>query len=371
MAAVAGVKDIFQKLEELQAAEAKAGVSDAINEPNQESEVIVVGAKGSGKSSLIHAFVNKADPPKPTTALEYKYARYSSKEGSKVIIANIWELAGDTQLAQLLDVVLTPAKLARSQVVIVADLSKPSEVLRTVNYWLNAVRARVDACTREMRRHEAGQAALKQLESRVHAAGPPEMRPVGVPVLLVGSKFDLFEEASQASTEFLQVMSRTLRYVAHANGASLVYTRDKDKALLGAMRRIISQHAFEQEALGSFQGEYTRGIVVPVGRDTLQQIGAPPGLEGVTDRERLNDAWGRTFQALFPSSAEQQRAEGREKKKHVVDSDQYAEEAVDVLRAQKLKELTQRAARIKAEAAAEAAATAAQAGPGQGASLLR
>lgn len=228
-AAVSGVKDLFQRLEEQQVAEEKAGVSEAIIEPNQESEVIVVGAKNSGKSSLILGFVNKADVPKPTTALEYKFARFSSKEGSKVIIANIWELAGDTQLAQLLDVVLAPAKLARSQVVIVADLSKPGDVLRTVNYWLDAVRARVEACTREMRKNESGLAALKQLEARLPAATSPEVRPVGIPVLIVGSKFDEFEKQSQASTEFLQVMAKTLRYVAHSNYASLVYTREKDK----------------------------------------------------------------------------------------------------------------------------------------------
>lgn len=227
--AASGVKDLFQRLEEQQAAEERAGVSETINEPNQESEVVVLGAKNSGKSSLILGFVNKADAPKPTAALEYKFARFSSKEGSKVIIANIWELAGDTQLAQLLDVVLAPSKLARSQVVIVADLSKPGDVLRTVTYWLDAVRARVEACTREMRKSEAGQAALKQLEARLPPANSAEVKPVGVPVLIVGSKFDEFEKQSQASTEFLQVMAKTLRYAAHSNGASLVYTREKDK----------------------------------------------------------------------------------------------------------------------------------------------
>jgi GTPase SAR1 family protein len=219
------VKDLFQRLQEQQEVESKEGLS--IDEPNQESEVIFVGAKSSGKSSLILGFVNKADPPKPTAALEYRYAT-SASEGSKVIIANIWELAGDTQLAQLLDIVLTPPKLARSQIVIVADLSKPSEVLRTVNYWLDAVRERVDACARELRKSDAGQTALKQLEARLQPSSA-EVRPVGIPTIIVGSKYDKFEADSQASTEYLHVMAKTLRYVAHSNGASLVYTREKDK----------------------------------------------------------------------------------------------------------------------------------------------
>ena len=172
------------------------------------------------------------------------------------------------------------------------------------------------------------------------------------------------------------------------------------------MKRIISQHAFEQEASAAFQAEYTKGLVVPAGRDSLHQIGHPPGLDGVTDRDRLNDAWTRTFQAsrarrrprgardqmkhpphvtctqarapsfassrrppprvqgIFPPGADAARVDARDKKKHVVDSDAYAEEAVDVLRIQKLKELTQRAARFKAEAAAEASAAAARASAG-------
>lgn len=199
------------------------------------------------------------------------------------------------------------------------------------------------------------------------------------------------------------------------------------------MKRAISQHAFGQEPPTSTQLEYTKPIVVPAGRDSLRQIGHPPGLEGVTDRARLDEAWARTFQvtgapqrgpsaparrrparalhrpqplaslrassplktrpppfpppaclpaallpplhppqALFPPSAESQRASGRERKRHVVDSDAYGEEAIDGLRAQKLKELSTRAARARAEAAAEASAAAARgAGRAVGLTALR
>jgi dynein light intermediate chain 2 len=230
MAAVAstGVKDLFQRLEEQNRTAALTGEHAATNEPNKETEIIVVGAKGSGKSSLILGLINKDEVPKPTTALEYKFARRTSKEGDRTTIANIWELAGDTQLAQLLDVVLTTPKLASAQVVIVADLSKPSEVLNCVRYWLKAVRARVKACSDELRCSEVGQAALRELAARLP---PPsvDVELVGIPVVIVGAKYDAFAAASQASTQLLQVMARTLRFVAHTNGASLVFTSEQDK----------------------------------------------------------------------------------------------------------------------------------------------
>jgi len=225
---VSGVKDIFQLIDEQQAAESAAGLREVVDKRNVESEVIIVGAKQCGKSSLILNFVGKAETPKPTTALEYKFARYSPKEGNTQITANIWELAGDTQLAQLLDIVLVPAKLARSQVVIVADLSTPEEVVRTVRYWLDAVRARVDACMRELRKTDVGQAAVRALEEAGVAASE-DVRPIGIPVTIAGNKWDLFESQSQSSTENLQVMAKTLRYIAFANGTSLVYTRERDK----------------------------------------------------------------------------------------------------------------------------------------------
>jgi len=121
---------------------------------------------------------------------------------------------------------------------------------------------------------------------------------------------------------------------------------------MGVLKRIISQHAFNRDAVGTTQAEYTRPIVMPAGKDSLAHIGAPPGLEGSSDRQRLNDAWTRIFEERFPPS--DQKGDSRAQKKHVVDSETYAEETVDSMRAQKLKELAQRSARLKAEAAAAA-----------------
>lgn len=160
---------------------------------------------------------------------------------------------------------------------------------------------------------------------------------------------------------------------------------------MGALKRLISQYAFGAEPVQTFQTEYTKAMVVPAGKDSLTSIGFPEGMQGVTDHERLFDAWNRMFQVggaacagahqpmrrralalgcahafrarcprlrhatqgLFGPPSEQ-RSDKRDKK-HVVDSEAYAEEAVDAMRAQKLKEQTQRASRLKAEAAAAAA----------------
>ena len=74
-------------LEQDQERDAVAGV---------ESELLFVGAKNSGKSTLIHSFLSKEEAPKPTSALEYRFSRRSTGEDKAV--ANIWELGGGSQL---------------------------------------------------------------------------------------------------------------------------------------------------------------------------------------------------------------------------------------------------------------------------------
>jgi len=122
---------------------------------------------------------------------------------------------------------------------------------------------------------------------------------------------------------------------------------------VGALKRLISQHAFGAEPVQTFQHEYTKALIIPAGKDSLTSIGFPEGMQGVNDYPRLFEAWNRMFKDLFGPPSEQ-RADKKDKK-HVVDSEAYSEEAVDAMRAQKLKELTQRASRLKAEAAAAAA----------------
>lgn len=231
--APSGVKSIFELIDEQRAAEDAADLRELLKEQNAESEIVFMGSKQSGKSSLIMSFIGKTDQPKPSTALEFKYARYSPKDGNMQVVANIWEMAGDAQASQLLDVVIVPGKLARTQVVIVVDLSKPSTVLSTLSGHLAAVRKRVEACLRDVRKTDQGQRAAKQLQAKLPPA-TPECSPVGVPVLIVANKWDAFEQASQTSTENLQVMAKTLRYLAHANGAALIYTREKDKVRAAA-----------------------------------------------------------------------------------------------------------------------------------------
>lgn len=198
-----------------------------------ESELLFVGSKQAGKSTLIHNFLMKEDAPKPTTALEYRFARRST--GDDKSVANIWELGGGTQLSQLLKVVLLPERLASSVVAITLDLSIPGEALQTLQFWMDELRKQVDACLLQLQNTQAAdrvETTRKRLsDAWKEHADRDQVRPLGVPVVVLAHKWDAFE-AAFGEAEYRKVLTRTLRYFSHLNGASLVCCKQKDKAIM-------------------------------------------------------------------------------------------------------------------------------------------
>ena len=94
-------------------------------------------------------FLGQTDDPKPTAALEYRFARRSAATGASSRVANLWELGGGTQLAELLRVVLMPANLCRSTVGITLDMRRPATCTLPATHhnltWPRIRRVRVEA----------------------------------------------------------------------------------------------------------------------------------------------------------------------------------------------------------------------------------
>lgn len=107
----------------------------------KENILLVVGAKDSGKTTQIQAFLNPAGKDgkhKSTTALEYTYGRKSN--GNIKDVAHIWELGGGLRLRSMLPVVIKPANIDRLTVVIVIDLSQTGDAVPLLEKWLGVLR---------------------------------------------------------------------------------------------------------------------------------------------------------------------------------------------------------------------------------------
>ena len=215
---------------------------------------------------------------------------------------------------------------------------RTGEALSTLTFWLDEVRKQTEACAVQLRATPAGtakaEAARRQAdEPWAEHTDRREVRPVGVPVVVLGHKWDEFE-ANHGEPEKRKVLTRCLRYFCHVHGASLVCTKHKDKPMMTVLRNLLYHHVFHTSAVRTVQLEHTRPLVVPASADSLAAIGQPPLVDGV-HIDTPGERWRAAYEATFPPKAAKKEAQDLS----LVDAEQFAEETIDVLRRQKQGEL--------------------------------
>jgi len=131
-----------------------------------ESFVLFCGARASGKSALMHAFLGttRSDATVASSALEYAFGRKTAPSGAgkasgSKTIAHCWELAGGTRLQALTQVPLTAQRVSSASVVLCASLARPCTVLPVLLRWLPLLRARCDECLAKLRKKAPKRAA--------------------------------------------------------------------------------------------------------------------------------------------------------------------------------------------------------------------
>lgn len=215
----------------------------------QDTNVLFVGAKGSGKTSLIQKLIRKDDvgETRPTTALEYTHAR--KEEGKALKVAHFWELGGGDKLHTLVDVVITPENIHTVLVVICCDLGSPNTVWDTVWFWLLRIRRRVEECFKKMSQRQSSTPGkmLQRMQKRFGSDHPDVDRVtfLGIPLLVVGCKWDIFRKEA---SEYASVMGKTLRALSHSYAASLCYVNTKDEDDLLKYRALMNHLIFGSAA---------------------------------------------------------------------------------------------------------------------------
>lgn len=93
-----------------------------------------------------------------------------------------------------------------------------------------------------------------------------------VSLVLVGCKYDLYEKYE---TENRKWLAKTLRFLAHSNNASLVFSSTKIPAVGTQLRSVLFDLMFEDKIKHTSQKDHLKPIFVVRNQDTFGNIGVP------------------------------------------------------------------------------------------------
>lgn len=325
----------------------QAQKADLDEELGSDVTILFCGSKKSGKTSLIDRYINpgkdEKDVPKSTVALDYKYARYAATEASSSkVLAHIYDFSGEEANADVISIPVSPASASNLVIAVVVDLSEPHGVLTGLSRWLQQLRAQTvkvmgalskESAAGKKRVDAIGAARSETFDGHADLA---QMQPFPVPLVILGAKWDVLA-ANEVTPEKRKCLCRALRFFAHVNGASLVFTTLKDKASMNSMRNLLRLLLFGVPPTKGMteQLDPSKPLCVMAGKDSLANIGPPPRGQASAS------AWAEAVSAEFPDPHPSATKGGKKS-----DLDQVVEElqkcpegAVDSTVEQRLEEL--------------------------------
>ncbi|XP_049808098.1 cytoplasmic dynein 2 light intermediate chain 1 isoform X2 [Schistocerca nitens] len=274
---------------------------------SKECSLLFMGNKGVGKTSLIYRFLDRNETAKPTLALEYAYGRKSGKSLVKDV-CHIWELGGGTLFSGLLQAPLASCQshgLKSLTVVLMLDLSLPKQLWLTLETLIQGL---LSALRRQTGSH------LQELQEEAW--------------LRVGKDHQEFDPEKK------KIVCRSLRYVAHTLGATLLFYSHRDTGLVKKAKDVLNHHAFGALPVKGISQDYNNPLLIPAGSDSMEQIGRGFGSFPQKGAGSALERWKHSFTTHFPQEAETNAIPDDPAKDL-----NFREPLIDSLRAQKDEEL--------------------------------
>eukprot|EP00741_Cyanophora_paradoxa_P011177 tig00020554_g10797.t1 len=254
-------------------------------------------------------------------------------------VAHIWELGGGLLLEKLSATTVNPENLPNLVVAIVLDLNEPGSVMDTLVFWLQKIRGLVNEAVKKLQ--DSGQPLPERLNDPVgklygaEHADRNAVWPIGVPVVVLANKFDLFAKVDSSKAKTL---ATAIRFMCHLYGATVLFTSIQQEAQVKAFLVLMNHHVFKTSASKTVVVDPMKPLYVPVGSDTFQAIGVsrPPvsPVELASWRDENTKLWlGEMANAFKPADRQEQRGN------FDPSNAKYREPTVDELRAVKDKQL--------------------------------
>lgn len=247
--------------------------SDKSRKNIKDSVFLLVGNKKGGKSTICYKFLERSETPKSTLALEYVFGRRSKGIETGKEICHIWELGGGTLFLDLLEIPITVDNLRNLSVVLTLDLSKPEELWYILETLLTAISKRINNVLSTASSPELKNFLNDQTKNRIpdNHEDSASFDPFPVPLLIIGTKYDLFQTED---FEKKKLLCKCLRYVAHSKLANLLFVSSKSESLVSKARASISSMVFGTSCSKTTVMDNNKPLYICAGADSFQSIGS-------------------------------------------------------------------------------------------------
>lgn len=282
-----------------------------------------------GKSSMINNFLDRNEPVRTTLALEYSFARRTNLSGqsSQKLIGNIWELGSLANSNQLIEVPIKSHGLQNLSIVIMLNLSEPSEILNDLESALNTLKQAISNNYNDTEIRNMKEKIIEEASCKDH----PDLNTLEImpcQTVIIGAKYDQFENLN---SEIKRNVVKFLRSISHTLGASLIFYSMKVPSLTKTVRDVLNNLLFNSplNPIRQQRTDFNEPILIGRFSDTWEKIGVMP-----SNSERI---------AIQFSSQIQQNKEKKDGKEmgssDPTKDSNFAEKSVDDLRAMKDEEL--------------------------------
>lgn len=277
---------------------------------------------------MINNFLDRNEPVRTTLALEYSYARRTATgQSNQKLVGNIWELGSLANSSQLIEVPIKSHGLEEMSVMIMLNLSEPTEILSDLECALNGLKQAI--------LNNYSDSIVQKLKQKVigsHQDHPDintlEIMPCNL--VIIGGKYDLFENLN---SEIKRNVVKFLRSISHTLGASLIFYSIKIPSLAKTARDVFSNLAFgsPQNPIRQEKIDFNEPISIRSFSDTWERMGVMP-----TNSEKIAFQFSTQIQQ---SNKEKKESNKEENATNPTKDPNFQEKTIDDLRAMKDEEL--------------------------------
>ncbi|CAN0368653.1 unnamed protein product [Pylaiella littoralis] len=207
----------------------------------------------------------------------------------------VWSCS-ELEFEPLLETVLRPEELSNMAVVVAVDLSRPWEVMDSVEKWAAAMEKHITALLLQLSigaQDDLRSAVKERLGTKTNEIGsggggglgggssdPPGgglgegvlERNLGVPMVVVGCKADALQSETFEQQQRLHFIQQSLRKFCLKYGAALVYTSAKDGVNCSLLHRYLLSCVYPGAFTPSEEGQTSDAAFIPSGWDSKRLI---------------------------------------------------------------------------------------------------